>query len=107
MEVQVLDSFNTLEMEISGKTEVSSTLTKEQIKQDLETAAVALSRFCASELANGISSMKIKEIKDLSRMIIDIQRAFFGNEGVTINNIQQNISNTQLNFFKQSLKNEI
>lgn len=107
MEVEILDSFNTLEMEIESANQDNSVVTKEQIKQDLETAAVALSKFCASELANGISSMEIKEIKDLSRMIIDIQRAFFGNEGVVINNIQQNISNTQLNFFKQSLKNEI
>lgn len=107
MEVEILGSFNTLEMEISSGSQGKEVVTKEQIKQDLETAAVALSKFCASELANGISSMEIKEIKDLSRMIIDIQRAFFGNEGVVINNIQQNISNTQLNFFKQSLKNEI
>lgn len=107
MEVEILDSFNTLEMEIESANQDNAVVTKEQIKQDLETAAVALSKFCASELANGISSMEIKEIKDLSRMIIDIQRAFFGNEGVVINNIQQNISNTQLNFFKQSLKNEI
>lgn len=107
MEVEILDSFNTLEMEIESANQGNEVVTKEQIKQDLETAAVALSKFCASELANGISSMEIKEIKDLSRMIIDIQRAFFGNEGVVINNIQQNISNTQLNFFKQSLKNEI
>lgn len=107
MEIVETGSLNTLEYEMNGVPEVTQTMNKEQIKQSLETAAVTLSKFCASELANGISSMDIKEIKDLSKMLIDLQRAFFGNEGVTVNNIQQNISNTQLNFFKQSLKNEI
>lgn len=101
---EVIETHTTLPFEIE---EENTPLTDEQIKEDLQTAARALSKFCAERLQSEISYMEIKELKDLAKIAIDLQRAFFGSSDVTINNVQQNISQTNLQMFKQSIRDEI
>lgn len=101
---EVIETHTTLPYEIE---EPKVQLTDEQIRDDLQTAARALSKFCAERLQSEISYMEIKELKDLAKIAIDLQRAFFGSSDITINNVQNNISQTQLQMFKQSIRDEI
>lgn len=104
MQYEITETYTTFHYELA---EVKEPLTDEQIKEDLQTAARALSKFCAERLQSEISYMEIKELKDLAKIAIDLYRAFLGSSDITINNIQQNVSQTQLQMFKQSIKNEI
>lgn len=79
----------------------------DELKQNIENAASLIAKVASDRLANEIYSMDTKEIKDLAKLVLDIQRAFFGSNDITINNIQNNISQTKLNYFKSSLKDEI
>lgn len=101
---EIVESITTFPYETKEEQVV---LTDEQIRDDLQTAARAISKFCAERLQTEISYMEIKELKDLAKIAIDLQRAFFGSSDITINNVQNNISQTQLQMFKQSIRDEI
>lgn len=79
----------------------------DELKQNIENAASLIARVASERLAHEIHGMDIKEIKDLAKLVLDIQRAFFSSSDITINNVQNNISQTNLNFFKSSLRDEI
>lgn len=100
----IIETHTTLPYETEEKIELPS---DEQLRDDLRTAALAISKFCADRLNNEIDYMETKELKDLAKLAIDLQRAFFGSSDITINNVQQNISQTHLQMFKQSLRDEI
>ena len=79
----------------------------DKVKTNLETATSSIAEYCANQLIH-LDSLEFKEVKELAKIVLDITRTLYPQNQITINNNTiQNISNTQLNYFKQGLKNEI
>lgn len=94
---------NSLEYELE-KVEEFDTLSA--MREELLNASYTLTKACEAKLA-GVDSLEYKELKALADIIKDLQNAYFGRPEVVVQNIQNNISNTQLNFFKSIMQNEI
>lgn len=108
MDLNYVTIYNSLDEEIgTPPAEVNENNTiLEKMKSDLLKASVVLTQVCELQLAK-VETLDIKTIKDIAKIILDLQSVHFGKSEVVINNYQQNISNTQLNYFKSICKDEI
>lgn len=94
---------NSLDYELE-EAEKFDTLTA--MREELLSASYTLTKACEAKLASA-ESLEYKELKALADIIKDLQNAYFGRPEVVVQNIQNNISNNQLNFFKSIMQNEI
>lgn len=105
MKFDVVSVCDTFEIERTSEIETSDT-ELERMKDDLLKASRALTKACESYLTPH-SDLSLKDIRTLSQVITNLNNAYFGKSEVVVNNYQQNISNTQLNFFKSIQQDEI
>lgn len=109
MNLTLLPIYNTFTEETSKTSHSISSVESselESMREDLLKASKTLTRACEMKLEH-LSSLDIKELKDIAKVILDLQSTYFSKPEVVVNNYQQNISNTQLNFFKSIMKDEI
>ena len=109
--IEVIDSFYTMnppepKMDLFDGKELTKL---EKLNEELQDQAAIIVQTCKTKLHCAGEDIDLNELKDITKIALDVQKAFFSdkNNAVTINNIQQNISNTQLNHFKGLLQNEI
>ena len=108
--ITVIDSFDTINPPEPKSLFIDRTLTiKEQLSEDLQSVALKIVTICSIKVKEHGEDMEIETLKEVAKVAIDIQKAFFDNKqsNFTVNNVQNNISNTQLNHFKGIMQNEI
>lgn len=108
--IKVIDSFDTINPPEAKNPFEDKTLNKmEKLNTDLQEQAATILQTCKVKLNTKGEDMDLFELKDIAKITLDIHKAFFSDKSsaVTINNVQQNISNTQLNHFKGIMRTEI
>lgn len=113
MLAKVIDSFDTLylpELKLPVDVFDGVKLTKtEQLNEDLQAVASSIVTICKTRIRDESEDIDLKTLQDIAKITLDVQKAFFDNKqtNVQVNNIQNNISNSQLNHFKGIMQNEI
>lgn len=101
MLITVIDSFNTMDL---AELPDTSNLT---LNDDLKSIASTIVQVCKCKLRTEGEDIDLFTLKEVAKVALDVQKAFFDNKStnVQVNNV--NISNNQLNYFKGIMKNEI
>lgn len=107
--IKVIDSFDTINPPDVKMPEMPAVSKMDKLNADLQEQAQTIILTCKAKLAASGEDIDIAELKEIAKISIDLQKAFFSEKSaaVQINNVQQNISNTQLNYFKGIMRTEI
>lgn len=105
MIIKVIDSFDTT----NPPPPAISASTLDTLSDDLKGVATSIVSICKLKIQEQGEDMDIATLKEVAKVALDVQKAFYDNKqtNVQVNNIQNNISNTQLNYFKGIMRNEI
>lgn len=110
MIIDIIDSFTTMDEPKLPDIFDGQELTKTQkLSEELQQVASNIVQICKIKVNNNGEDMDLAMLKEVSKITIDVQRAFFDNKqtNVQVNNNIQQISNTQLNHFRGLLRDEI
>lgn len=110
MITSIIDSFTTMDEPKLPDIFDGCTLTNSQkLNEDLRQVASNIVKICKIKINNDGEDMDLATLKEVSKIALDVQRAFFDNKqtNVQVNNNIQQISNTQLNYFRGLLQDEI
>lgn len=101
MLIKVIDSFDTMN---PPDIDIKPTST---LKEDLHDVANQMVSVCKIKLRDEGEDMDLATLKEIAKVALDIQKAFFDNKAPAVQVNNMNVSNTTLNHFKGIMRTEI